>query len=83
MKGSIICPFLHVIEEKTIENVKNLFRVALKSTGTRNSQPCPLCIGCALVKTYGDLFYTPKSLPHFTFSNVFPQLVFILFSWCS
>ena len=32
---------------------------------TRKSQPCPLHIGWALAKSYGDLFYTPKSLPHF------------------
>ena len=32
---------------------------------TRKSQPCPLRIGWALAKSYGDLFYTPKSLPHF------------------
>ena len=30
---------------------------------TRKSQPCPLRIGWALAKSYGDLFYTPKSLP--------------------
>ena len=32
--------------------------------GTRKSQPCPLRIGRALAKSYSDLFYTPKSLPH-------------------
>ena len=32
---------------------------------TRISQPCPLGIGWVLAKSYGDLFYTPKSLPHF------------------
>ena len=32
---------------------------------TRTSQPCPLHIGWALAKSYGDFFYTPKSLPHF------------------
>ena len=46
-------------------NVKNRFRVALKSTVTRKSQPCPLYIGRALANFYGDLFYTPKSSPHF------------------
>ena len=51
------------LEEKTFKNVKNGFRVALKSTETRKSQPCPLHIGWALAKSYGDLFYTPKSLP--------------------
>ena len=30
---------------------------------TRKSQPCPLRIGWSLAKSYGDLFYTPKSLP--------------------
>ena len=35
--------------------------VALKSTETRKSQPCPLHIGWALAKSYGDLFYTPKT----------------------
>ena len=39
--------------------------VALESTETRKSQQCPLRIGWALAKSYGDLFYTPKSLPHF------------------
>ena len=29
----------------------------------RKSQPCPLHIGWSLAKSYGDLFYTPKSLP--------------------
>ena len=48
--------------KKTFKNVKNRFRVALKSTETRKSQPCPLRIGWALAKSYGDLFYTPKSL---------------------
>ena len=30
---------------------------------TRKSQPCSLRIGWALAKSYGDLFYIPKSLP--------------------
>ena len=30
---------------------------------TRKYQPYPLHIGWALSKSYGDLFYTPKSLP--------------------
>ena len=55
---------LKVLEEKTFKNVKKKgFRVALKSMETRKSQPCPLRIGWALAKSYGDLFYTPKSLP--------------------
>ena len=29
------------------------------------SYVCPLRIGWALAKSYGDLLYTPKSLPHF------------------
>ena len=37
----------------------------LKGTETRKSQPCPLRISWALAKSCGDLFYTPKSLPHF------------------
>ena len=53
------------IRGKKILSVKNRFRVALRSTETRKSQPCPLGIGWALAKSYGDLFYTPKSLPHF------------------
>ena len=32
---------------------------------TRKSQPCPLRIGWALAKSYGNLLYTPKSLPHY------------------
>ena len=32
---------------------------------TRKSQPCPLRIEWSLAKSYGDLFYNPKSLPHF------------------
>ena len=32
---------------------------------TRKSQPCPLRIGWSLAKSYGDLFYTHISLPHF------------------
>ena len=32
---------------------------------TRKSQPSPLRIRRALAKSYGDLFYTPKSLQHF------------------
>ena len=52
-----------MLEEKTFKNVKNRFRVALKSTETRKSKPCPLRIGWALAKSYGDLFYTLKSLP--------------------
>ena len=51
--------------KKTFKNVKNRFRVALKSTETRKSLPCPLHIRRALAKSYGDLFYTPKSLPYF------------------
>ena len=31
----------------------------------RKSQPCPLGIGWELAKSFGDLFDTPKSLPHF------------------
>ena len=50
---------------KTFKNEKNRFRVALNSTETRKFQPCPLHIGWALAKSYGDLCYTPKSLPHF------------------
>ena len=53
------------LELKTFKNVKKLFRVALKSMETRKSQPCPQRTGWALAKSYGDLFYTPKSLPHF------------------
>ena len=51
------------LEEKTFKNAKkNIF---MKSTETRKSQPCPLHIGWALAKSYGDLFYTPISLPHY------------------
>ena len=62
--------FLHVppyIQRKKnfFLNVKNGFRVAVTRTETRKSQPCPLRIVCALAKSYGDLFYTPKSMPHF------------------
>ena len=32
---------------------------------TRKSQSCPLRIEWSLAKSYGDLFYNPKSLPHF------------------
>ena len=53
------------LRKKTFKNVKNGFRASLKSTETRKSQPCPLRIGWVLAKSYGDLFYTPKSLPHF------------------
>ena len=54
---------IYTVEEKKFKNVKNRFRVALKCTKTRKSQRCPLRIGCALAKSYGDLFHTPKSLP--------------------
>ena len=55
---------LFLLEEKTFKNVKYVFRVALKSTeARRKSQPCPLRIGWALAKSYGDLFYIPKLLP--------------------
>ena len=60
-----LCIESKCIRGKTFKSVKNGFRVALKSTETRKSQPCPLHIGWALVKSYGDLFYAPKSLPHF------------------
>ena len=59
-----ICIYIYILEKKTFKNVKK-FRVALKSTETRKYQPCPLHIGWALSKSYGDLFYTPKSLPYF------------------
>ena len=54
-----------VIEEKTFNHVKNCIRVALNSMEKRKSQPCPLRSGWPLTKSYGDLYYTTKSLPHF------------------
>ena len=51
------------MEKKTFKNVKKGFTAALKSTETRKSKPCPLRIGWASAKSYGNLFYTPKSLP--------------------
>ena len=36
---------MYIRGKKTFENVKKGFRVALKSTETRKSQPCPLRIG--------------------------------------
>ena len=38
---------IYILEEKTFKNVKNGFRVALKYTETRKSQPYPLRIGWA------------------------------------
>ena len=49
--------------KKRFKNVKNRFRVALKSMETRKSQLCPSHIGRALATYYGDIFYIPKSLP--------------------
>ena len=50
--------------EKKIKNVNKIW-VALLSTETRKSQPCPLRIGWVLAKLYGDLFYTTKSVTQF------------------
>ena len=54
-----------LLVQKTYKNLKNWLWVALKCMETRKSQPCPLHTGWALAKSNGDLFYTPKSLPHF------------------
>ena len=64
-EGHVFQKVMSEPKPRGIKNVKNWFRVALKSTETRKSQPSPLGIGWVLAKSYGDLFYTPKSLPHF------------------
>ena len=51
------------IMKTSFKKCKNRVRVAVKSTETRKSQ---LCLAYWMsIKIYGDLFYTPKSLPHF------------------
>ena len=49
-----------------LKNVKKIFRVALKSTETRRkSELMSSAYWMGINKAYGDLFYTPKLLPHF------------------
>ena len=44
---------------------------------TRKSQPCPM-----LAKSYGDLFYTPISLPGCNFVTAKNKAVFLLTKCC-
>ena len=53
------------------KNVKNRFRVALKSMEARKSQLCPLHIRWALAKSYGDLFNIPNHCLIFAITKFF------------